>query len=139
MYTFHIHLFAVTSYNYYFYHVGTLSAPNQLPYSMKCLRGIKFCGCDFDGIPQKFIPLIFNYLTFSRVHAHMSSSQSVSQPCLCYIHQVRDCLLLGLHVSSLMPESLREANKRVASLCEEASPVPKRSKTPATLWMIVLA
>ena len=32
-------------------------------------------------------------------------------------------------VPSLMPESLREANKRVANLCEETSPVPKRSKT----------
>ena len=37
-------------------------------------------------------------------------------------------------VPSLMPESLREANKRVASLCEETSPVPKRSKTAYTSY-----
>ena len=134
------HFFAVKSYNY-FYYVGTLSAPNQLPYSRKCLRGIKFCGGNFDGIPLKFLPPIFNYLTFARVHAHVSSSQSFSQSYLSYTIslQVRDCLLLGLHVSSLMLESLHESNKRVASLCEETSLVPKRSKTPATVRMIVLA
>ena len=37
-------------------------------------------------------------------------------------------------VSSLMPESLREANKRVASHCDEISPVPKRSKTAYTSY-----
>ena len=37
-------------------------------------------------------------------------------------------------VPSLMPESLREANKRVASLCEETNPVPKRSKTAYTSY-----
>ena len=33
-----------------------------------------------------------------------------------------------------MPESLREANKRVASLCEETSPVPNRSKMTYTRY-----
>ena len=66
-------------------------------------------------------------------------SQSVSHIFAALFHsQVRDCLL-GLHVPLLMPESLRESNKRVFSLCEETSPVPKRSKTPVTLRMIVLA
>ena len=35
---------------------------------------LNFVVCDFDGIPQKFLPLIYNYLTFARVHAHMSNS-----------------------------------------------------------------
>ena len=39
---------------------------------------LNFAIVDFDGIPQKGILDIFNYLTCSRDYAHVSNSQSVS-------------------------------------------------------------
>ena len=84
--------------------------------------------CDFDGILQTFLLEIFNYLTFARVLVHVSNSQSVSHVFAALFHFKFATAFFWVW-PSLMPESLRKANKRVASLCEETSPVPKRSKT----------
>ena len=63
---------------------------------------------------------------------HVSNSQSVMSLLRYFTPSSR--LPPSGSVPSLMPESLREANKKVASLCEETSPVPKRSKMAYTSY-----
>ena len=62
--------------------------------------------------------------------------QTVSQSVMSLLRYFTTSLRLPSSgsVPLLMAESLREANKRVASLCEETSPVPKKSKTAYTSY-----
>ena len=94
----------------------------NLPYSWKCLRGIKFCSLRFW---QESANIMFANM-FDVCYSHEVSTMSL----LRYFSQTSNLPSSG-YVPSLRPEALHEANKRVASLSRqpnEPSLGPKRAK-----------